>query len=425
MNYNELFNKLAADNSRIYKEELLNDHRNDDMLKRIINLALNPFIQFYQKKIPNYAQTGCPVWSLGEALVQLNYLMDRTVTGNAAIDHLTSILCNLDSDDAKVIERIIEKDLKCGVNVATINKVWADLIPTFDVCLCHKDTTHIKYPAMGQIKYDGGRCHLYFDGERATAWSRNGKEIEFHGVFNQYAKIMMRPGETWDGEIVFRNDGKLLDRKTSNGLFNKGVKGTITVEEANNATFICWDIVDTSSTIPYIDRYNEIKSRIDTAGSWYDISNIWIVGGDIVNSPEEAQEYYYNCLKHGHEGAVIKNLDFKWEPKRVKGAGKLKATEEADLIVVGWEEGTGKNLGRLGNLVCETADGKLRVSVGIGFSDEQRNTLTPDNTIGKIVTVQYNQRIKSKGDKLESLFLPRFVEFRLDKDVANTIGELK
>ena len=308
-------------------------------------------------------------------------------------------------------------------NIIKTNSLFAT---KFDI---EVEDTHCYYAdgiLVHNCKYDGSRCHLYFDGDTATAWSRNGKQIELHGTFDSYARRMMKSGETWDGEIVFRNDmGGLLDRKASNGLFNKGVKSTISADEASNAVFICWDIVDTSSTIPYIDRYNTLKSRIDPLGSLYDTSNIWIVDSVIVDSKEAAMEHYMWSVSNGNEGTVVKNLDFKWEPKRVKGAGKLKAEEEADLIVVGWELGTGKNADRLGNLICETSDGKLRVSVGTGFSDNQRNAYVPENTIGKIATIRYNQRIKSKTDKLESLFLPRFIEFRLDKDVANTIEELK
>jgi ATP-dependent DNA ligase len=103
--------------------------------------------------------------------------------------------------------------------------------------------------------------------------------------------------------------------------------------------------------------------------------------------------------------------------------GKMKQIEDADLIVVGWEEGTGKNIGKLGALVCETAEGKVKVNVGTGFSDEER--LITDDYVGKVITVQYNQLITDKKTGDYSLFLPRFIEVRNDKSVANKFGDLK
>jgi len=81
------------------------------------------------------------------------------------------------------------------------------------------------------------------------------------------------------------------------------------------------------------------------------------------------------------------------------------------------------NVGRLGALVCESSDGVIRVNVGSGYSDEQRDEYTK-KVIGKIVTVKYNARIKDKSG-VESLFLPVFIELREDKDKAESSKSIK
>ena len=97
---------------------------------------------------------------------------------------------------------------------------------------------------------------------------------------------------------------------------------------------------------------------------------------------------------------------------------------ECDLKIVAIEEGTGKYAGLLGAIVCESADGVVKVNVGSGFNDAHRKTLKEKDLLGKIVAVKYNARIKNKqGD--ESLFLPIFIEVRDDKDVADTSKEIK
>jgi hypothetical protein len=65
----------------------------------------------------------------------------------------------------------------------------------------------------------------------------------------------------------------------------------------------------------------------------------------------------------------------------------------------------------------------VRVGVGSGFSDKQRKELTPDAILDKIVTVRYNVKIQDEKGGW-SLFLPRFIGIREDKDVANSFEEL-
>ena len=113
-----------------------------------------------------------------------------------------------------------------------------------------------------------------------------------------------------------------------------------------------------------------------------------------------------------------------WEDKRSKQLIKLKAELDADLKVIDVKAGTGKYEGQIGALVCTDSSRKLNVSVGSGLSDEQRKTLVADELIGKIVTVTYNAKIQAK-DGTWSLFLPRLVEIREDKNEANHFNDIK
>ena len=128
MNYNAFFDKLAVDDGRNYKIDLLNQHSGDIVLRKIVKVALDPFTQFYIRKIPDYTPNTGKGIALSFGIDTLNDLAFRHVTGNAGIAHLKSTLEALNENDAKVIERIIAKDLKCGVSVSTANKVWPNLI---------------------------------------------------------------------------------------------------------------------------------------------------------------------------------------------------------------------------------------------------------------------------------------------------------
>lgn len=426
MSVYKIINELAADNSRLVKEAILKREIKNVDLINVLKATYDPFINYWVLKIPEYKKLT-PSYNLRDALVAIKDLSSRKVTGNAAIDHLANLLSKCDIETAAVIKLVIQRDLKCGISEKTINKIFPGLIPTFDVMLAHKDCSGITYPCIGNIKYDGGRCHLVFDGSSVTAYSRNGKIIDFCGALDESARLLMKEGEVWDGEIVFRKPGTniLLDRKTSNGHFNRGVKGTMTPEIAEGVTFMAWDIVDFSSTIPYEDRAKAYVARWDKlTEKQKHKSNIWVVEPLEIKDEQQATEFYEKCVKHGHEGTILKNKKGVWQPKRTKDLGKAKAEEEADLVVVKWVLGTGRNSKRLGNLVAETSDGKLRVAVGTGFSDEDREQ-SPDVYLDKIITVKYNQLIKDKNSDTWSMFLPRFIEVRSDKDIANSFGELK
>jgi hypothetical protein len=154
MNINAFLNDLAANPSRNYKIEQLEKHVNNETLREVVRLALCPFTQFYQRKIPKYTCDGTNA-NIEAVLPALYDLSAREVTGNAAIEYLRMLLSSLNEDDAKVLERIIDKSLDCGVQVSTANAVWSGLIREYPVMLCsqfeQKLVDKIKFPAYAQM----------------------------------------------------------------------------------------------------------------------------------------------------------------------------------------------------------------------------------------------------------------------------------
>lgn len=139
---------------------------------------------------------------------------------------------------------------------------------------------------------------------------------------------------------------------------------------------------------------------------------------------DHARAIFNTYLEQGEEGIILKSKMGKWEDKRSKNQVKFKAELDCDLIVKEYVYGTGKYETMLGALICESADGLLSVGIGSGFTDEQRQVLTPKNTVGKIVSVRYNSVIKNKSGE-NSLFLPRILEIREDKTKADKFKDIK
>lgn len=420
-----ILDELAADNSRLAKEAILKREKNNTLLRDVFKAAYDPYINYWQIKIPPY-QFGpeCNRIELDIALVGLQQLTDRTYTGNAGKDYLADILRNLSKNDAEVIERIISRDLRVGCSDSTANKVWPGLIPTFDVMLAYKDCSGIKFPCIGQVKMDGMRVHMVLSGSHAELFTRTGKSVTTHGVFDYALSQMLQPGDVIDGELLcMDNNGQIMDRKTGNGICNKGVKGTISPSEASSMRFVAWDMVDFSGTIPYIDRLNNLAVRIKFYHRSQKNPMILQCPTRDIHSNEEAQDFFKECRDNGEEGCILKNTNAVWQPKRTKDLGKMKDVLDCSLRITEWLEGTGKYKGLLGALTGESEDGKIKVNVGSGFSDKERQ-MTAKDVVGKIMDIQYNARIQDKKSTTESLFLPRFIEIRTDKTVADKSGAI-
>ena len=423
-----ILNELESTSSRLEKEAILKREQHNALLKRVFFLAYDPFTQFYIRKIPAYKQIPNYDISLEEALNQLDLLSSRVVTGNAAIEHLRNILCNIPEHSAKVIERVIAKDLKCGASESTANKIWPGLIHEYPCMLAsgydQKLVDKMSWPAMAQLKMDGMRFNAIVKDGKCEFRSRNGKQVQLLGNLEQEFITLCRGNDlVFDGELVVYDNGVILDRQTGNGILNKAVKGTIGDVEANKVHATLWDVIPYEhfiagkGTTQYGVRFAMLQTCLLP-------EKIHVVESKFVNNIDEARELFETYLADGQEGIILKDASAVWENKRAKHLIKFKGELECDLRVVDIQPGTGKYTGMLGALICESDDGVLKVDIGSGFKDFQRLDFTSDSIVGKIVSVKYNARIKNKQGQ-ESLFLPVFVEVREDKDTADSSKEIK
>jgi ATP-dependent DNA ligase len=436
-----IFDSLAADNSRLAKEAILTANKDNKELQQVIKLALDPLISFYIRKIPAYNKKAKGSRTLAWAMDTLqNEFATRNVTGNAAIELLTNVLESLYEADAGVIEKIIKKDLRCGVSEATANKIWPKLVSTYPVMLAsgfdQKLVDKIKFPAYCQLKLDGMRFNAIVRNGTIEYRSRNGKELNIPSKL--FSDALLKLADLYGADYVFDGEllvvdsaGKPLDRKTGNGILSKGVKGTMSDKEAAMVRVTLWDAIPFTGfqagvyKTPYNERFMKLMQNVDFLKGVSAIGHLVdIVWTKEVKTQLEAQNIFEKFLAEGQEGTILKSKTNIWEDKRSKEQIKFKGELECELVVVGWEEGTGKNKGRLGALVCESSDGLIQVNVGSGYSDEQREEYTK-KVIGKIVTVKYNARIKDRGDRVERLFLPIFIEMREDKNEADSSTRIK
>lgn len=438
MSISAILEQLANEPKTKAKLQILVDNYDNELLKKVFTYTLTPSINYYIKKIPTYCVTNTPSLTLDEAIDKLGKLIDRTYTGHAGIEHLVNILQNVSSDDADVISKIIKRDLRCGANTASVNKVWKDLIPEYPYMRCSSlkgsdiKKMNWKKGVISQLKADGRYNNANkIDGNDIQLVSRSGIPIPNHKVQNIIDVIQKYfPDDSQThGEILVRRNGVILEREIGNGIINSVVKGG-EFEPGDEAVYFVWDQIPLSQSTPnnkyhvsYSDRLAKLKEHC--AAIPEDEKCIEIIETRIVHTVEEAIEHFQEMLLLGLEGTVLKDPDAIWEDTTSKKQIKLKlVVDDIDLEFVQFNPGTGKNASTFGSMLLKSGDELLEVNI-TGLADKLRKELFEADDL-KIITIKANAVMAAKtSGKKASLFLPRFKCTRDDKTTADTLQEIQ
>lgn len=430
----EIVEEIRQASGRNEKVEILKRAAVNKGFVKGLELAYNPRINFYQKKIPEYTPPRASAYHLEKVLGMLKSLYQREVTGHAAVDQLKNILEWSDAKDAKFIELIIARDLSCGIGISSINSVFPGMIPEYKVQLCdpfdRETLENFKFPAFIQTKEDGMRANLHFDRSvgSVSIYLRSGENVDLVPPQLEDAVTNHLSGQVPFSSMSFVLDGELLvsdgsdgylSRKQGNGILNKLQKGTISENEISLVRFVCWDFCDLSAfwagryDVSYRARLEALTSAIEASG----ISNVIVPSSTkTVNSWQEANEFYKEQLSKNLEGAILKEMHSFWESGRQKWQMKMKAVLEDDFLITGVYEGKpGTRLvGKLGGFTYQSLDGTVTGRVGSGFSDKQRKDYFENPPVGQMATLEFNEYIESKDSEGKSLYLPVFIEVRSD-----------
>lgn len=433
-----ILEKLESTTSRNEKEKIIFQSVGITF-KRVLLLAYDPLINFYIKKIPQYEPADDPTYiaySMEMALDQLKVLWSREKTGHDAIAFLKNLLEAVTPRDAIVLERIVLKDLRCGISSSTINKVWKDYIPETPYMRCSllKDMKKVNWlkGLMSQTKADGSFTYANLNDDCTVEFTtRNGRQYDadkphFYKLVSLIREYVMR-GFQLHGELLVKENGKILPRHIGNGILNSILKGG-ELEPQYELEYQVWDVIQISSFkpkgayhIPYIDRYQMLVDWVS------DLDSIQIIETKWVYSMEDALADYKDKLSKGLEGTILKDPHSIWEDKTSKRMWKFKLEVTVDLQIIDFTEGNGKNADMFGSMTCITSDELLEVNVS-GISDEFRLQIHNNREYYryKIMAVTSNALMepRKEGGKY-SLFLPRCAEIREDKTEADTLEQVK
>ena len=414
--------------SRLNKEAIIlaeAEWGNDELFQGF-RLAFDAMITFGLKQIPEKTDADGAGLSWDNFSLIITGFVNRSLTGNLARDTVANMMKSASKAEWNGwYRRILIKDMRAGFSENTINKVvekkWPQYaIPVFSCQLAHDSANHeskVTGKKLIEVKLDGVRVItvVYPDG-RVDQYSRNGKElVNFPHVKDQLAKIAHTFAEPMvlDGEIMsgsFQDLMKQIHRKSS--------------AKANDAVLNLFDAVTLvdfekgESAVTQTQRSEWLKTWFGAHEAQLPNATVVaqeLVDLDTVDGQTRYKEINALAIAGGNEGIMLKDPDAGYVSKRTVAWMKLKPFIEVSLIVNETEEGTGKNVGRLGALVCSGIDdGKtIVVNCGSGFTDNMREVFwqSKQDLIGQIVEVRADA-VTQNQDGTYSLRFPRFKGFR-------------
>jgi len=449
----DIFDKISKEPKTNDKMSILKSFSNipeTDLLKRCLYLASSKRIKFYIKQIPSYTYNGTD-YNLNLALNELEKLSNRVVTGSDAKILLQNILSSVNPDNAYIIERIIEKKPRIGMGTTNINKVFDGLIEKtpymgakpFDVELIKELLK--KGPGISQTKMDGRYSNaIIVSGNEPMLESRQGEETflvgaTFHDELNllddcvlngEFTSLLTENRMAANGMIasLVSIGDKILENKDVAAEIKKFEKeNNVTYQEAlDSIVYTVWDMItfdeylNKKSTTPYYIRLENLKNMLNK----YACTRVVLIESRIVTTFQEALDHFNENLEKGLEGTILKEYKGEWANGKKNNQIKFKLEMNVDLIITGFNYGTGKNAHLISSLNAKSTDGLL-ITKPTGIDEKMMAYITnnQDKLLGTVVECKCSGVSKNSSGAY-SLMHPVFEKLRSDKTTGDDLNAI-
>lgn len=428
----EIIAELNESNSTNHKLAVLKKYQDHERLKQVLQMTYDQVAFTYGmslEQIEKFPVQETQTMSLEIAMASLLHnFCTRKVTGHAALQLASNIIGSLSEQDANLLKKIINRDLRINAGSTLINKVFPGLItkPVYMRCDVYNSKTakNIAFPAIVQLKADGTYREITVDSGNVSARSRSGENYDYPVLFDAFREY---PDGVYVGELTVRG---IPDRAKGNGLINSDepphddiviqLWDYITIDEYKQAGLK--DKKNPNKTT-YNERWNALNAIEFTRPS----KNIEMIPAFNVDTLKEALEACSSWMNDGYEGAILKDLNAVFKDGTSKQQLKLKLQIDAEMRITGFTEGSKgtKREGKIGAIEFANDEGTIKGRTS-GFSDEQLDYFTnhQNELLNKIMTVQFNDLTKAEGNDYYALSHPRFIEIRDDKDETDTLEKV-
>jgi len=426
-----IIQQLEADNSRLAKEAVLESAMNQglDEFFEGVRMCLDNLYTFGVKQVPISDKDGQGLsWDNFKQLAEALY--KRELTGHAARDAIQLAMDVATREQWNdFYRRILIKDLRCGVSETTVNKIAKKSkkpqysVPVFECQLSHDSANHeskLTGKKIVERKLDGVRCLTVIDFEQRTVtqYTRNGKVLENFAHITDYLQQHI---DTFGRSYVL--DGEIMSGSFQDLMKQVHRKDNVNASDAHLNLFDIVPLVEFKQGKSVMGQRRRSAFLRENFQKIFDDSGfINIVPQrefdlDVFTDEIEFRDYMKEMIEAGYEGVMIKEPNAPYECKRTTSWLKMKPFIEVSLAVTAVEEGTGRNVGKLGAIVCEGVDDGKRIVVncGSGFTDEQRAEFwkAKDSLPGQVVEIRADAATRSQdSEDTWSLRFPRFLRFR-------------
>lgn len=433
------------------KQEILEENKDNELLKKVLSFVYNPYIVTGLSDKKMNKQVSQEMEKNDDSILKIfDYLKQNHTGTDKDIYYIQSFIYSQPVEYQEVYKEIFTKNLKIGVTATTINKVWENLIPEYEVQQGHPLYKRIDKILDEEIiltqKYDGLRCTARVENGNVQLYSRQGQLYE--GLVELENELSLLPDGCYDGELLkdapdergemglpkfLKMDKYKVPAKSIINLLYAPMpskelfKQTTSIvnsdlKEKIGINFFIYDMFPISnfdSMQKYSVSADIRKDKMTVLMSIYESKTPHLKAVPILYSGkfdsiliDAMLEQVLLCQQ---EGLMINLKDSPYEFKRSNNLIKVKKMYPADLKVIGFEEGSGKNKGTLGAIVVDYKG--FPVKVGSGFKDDERKFFweNQDDLLGAIVTVQYFEETTNKKDNSLSLRFPVYKGLRTDK----------
>lgn len=416
---------LMSTRSRKEKEAIIAENKDNTFFTETLHFLLNPYITtgISTKKWNAQSVLDFEMNANIEDIVKVYEYLKQNNTGKIIdVRFVKSFAENFKDDDVvyEFVKGVVTKTLRLGVDAKTVNKVIPGLIPSFQVMkgipFVDAKLNGDEWLSISQ-KLNGTRC-VYVGDKLLTCSGKEYTGLEHVIEDCKWINIWLRNticDKDWvlDGELVYGNEEGLSDSEA----FQKGTGIAMSKDTDKRCMrFVIFDVLPleefeqgiTKST--YKERLEVLKSIKNYCREFVRVVDFLYHGTDHT----EIQKGLDYAEEHDWEGVMV-NLDTPYQCKRVDTLIKVKKFKTCDIRCIGIEEGTGRNKGVVGALLCDYKGNNVKV--GSGLSDEQRKRWfeNPEEVVGWIVTVKYKEETKNKNGGM-SIQFPVFDSIRWDKD---------
>ena len=309
----ELLHKLEHFPTQEEKYNLLSKYDKEPILKTVISIAYNPWIDFGMqdfepKRLGKKFGMGLTkfIHILYDIINEKYDDREKTFSCNMAMQHI-------DEREANTFLKLLRQDLNLGLELETINRVWPELIMIYPLSEPTPGDykTFKTYPAAIQQISRGLRVNVIIHKGKVTYKDKLGNDIIGWEMYDeQFINLAQNNSTVLDGHAVVANGISIVETNNDKVL----------EADAENIRFVFWDVIrydgfikGEDTRIGYNWRHNGLEHMIILAIDKNPTPCYDVIKADLVGSDEQLEasvnKYKSKCVIKALDGTWIRGKD--------------------------------------------------------------------------------------------------------------------